>query len=82
MNHYQIVETSLIIIAIVASAVYAVLHLAPAQVAIWRREVLLWLIAERRPESLRHFGRKLARTANAAPAAGSCGPCKGCTPAT
>ncbi len=79
MNGYRLLETGVLMLAMVASSVYALVHLVPARVANWRRGVLLWLIAERRPAMLRELGRRLARRGQAA-AVGSCGSCKGCAP--
>ena len=75
---YRLLETALIVLAILASGAYALMHLAPAQIAAWRRTALLWLIAERRPAVLRELGRRWARRGQAT--VGSCGSCKGCAP--
>jgi|CXWL01.1.fsa_nt_gi hypothetical protein len=79
MSGYHAVESLVLVFAVIASAVYATAHLAPGHVARWRREALLWLIAERRVPVLRKFGRYLARGARSAQASTACGPCKGCS---
>lgn len=79
MSGYRLLETALLLLAILASSAYALTHLAPVQVAGWRRNALLWLIAERRPAVLRNFGLQVARRGQAA-GSGSCGSCKGCKP--
>jgi hypothetical protein len=81
MNAYDRMQWTIIALAVIASAAYALMRLAPGLVRRTRTQLALVFLHPQRGQTSRRFGRWLAPRPQSAGAGCGSGSCNGCSDA-
>lgn len=81
MNAYDSMQWTIIVLAVIASAGYALMRLAPGLVRRGRTQLALLFLQPQRGQASRRFGRWLAPSPQSAGAGCGSSSCNGCSDA-